>query len=163
MAYLRAQYETDALAMRGLTHSSRLANASALVMFTDRVPDRPEWHASAACGRNGVLGDDPKVRVKIMFPARGEDSTRARKVCDQCPVSDQCRSANEQVELRHARDVGVWYGTSGNMRRDKPPVVKCPCGERFTRTKPGQTYCGEECREEARRESNRRYQQGVRR
>lgn len=162
MAYLRAQYDTDQPAMRGITHNSRLANASTLAMFTERVPDRPEWHGLAACGRNGVIGDDPAARVRIMFPARGEDSAYARKVCERCPVTEQCRAANEQVELRHARDVGVWYGTSGNMRRDRPPMVRCACGERFRRNKPGQVYCGEECREEARRESNRRYQQEVR-
>jgi hypothetical protein len=97
--------------------SSQSENAAALELFTEMVPQRPEWHALAACGRNGVLGDDPAKRVSIMFPTRGETSERALKACDVCPVCEECGKANGDVELSHAREVGVWAGTTGRMRR----------------------------------------------
>jgi len=158
MAYLKASYDPMTSSVAPVSTGARQQNAAALEAFTDPIPDRPEWHGLAACGRNGVLGDDPAVRVRIMFPARGADSRMARAVCDRCQVQDECRYAHENVELRHARDVGVWFGTSGRMRRDMPTMIRCTCGTKFQRTKPGQTYCSPECRAEARRESNRRYQ-----
>lgn len=133
------------------------AATSWLWLWGHRTFDRPEWHALAACGRNGVIGDDPAERVRIMFPARGEGSTKARQVCERCPVTEQCERANQGVELRHARDVGVWFGTSGNMRRDKPRAATCRCGAQFTPSALMRAYCSEECRAEARRIAQQRY------
>lgn len=136
---------------------ARYTNTVALLMYPAPLPERPEWHGLAACGRNGLLGDDPAERVKIMFPARGESSELARAVCDRCPVTVECEKSNQGVELKHARDVGVWFGTSGRMRRDmKPPLVMCACGERFERTFPGQVYCCDDCRTDGRRRTQQR-------
>lgn len=138
------------------TYAKAAAHTSRL--WGHHIPERPDWHALARCGRNGVLGDDAAARVRMMFPKRGEDSSVARSVCSGCPVTEQCREANQGVELRHARDVGVWFGTSGRMRRDmKPPLGSCACGERFERTSPGQVYCCDDCRAEAHRKSQLRY------
>jgi hypothetical protein len=159
MAYIPVPNDDmENMGMRGLTHSSRITNASTRMVFDDPIPLRPEWHGRAACGRNGVLGDDPAVRVRIMFPERG-DKSRGVEACAVCPVTAECEAANRIGDLSHAREVGIWFGTTGRMRRGMPAIGRCPCGTQFDRTKPGQVYCSDECRIEGRRKSNRTYQQ----
>jgi hypothetical protein len=136
--------------------SSQSENAAALELFTETVPQRPDWHALAACGRNGVLGDDPAKRVSIMFPERGEGTDRAQAVCNRCPVTAECEQSNLTIDFKHAREVGVWFGTSGRTRRGLKTPVLCPCGTRFDQTSPGQVYCSDECRAVARRRTQRK-------
>lgn len=111
--------DMENMGMRGLTHSSRITNASTRMVFDDPIPLRPEWHGRAACGRNGVLGDDPAVRVRIMFPGRGlgPEARRGLAACEVCETTRECEEANRIGELSHAREVGIWFGTTGRMRR----------------------------------------------
>lgn len=62
------------------------------------------WAEHGAC-----RGADPD----LFFPERGQDTTRAKKVCTTCPVRQQCLS----YALSHGERFGVWGGLSGRERR----------------------------------------------
>lgn len=53
------------------------------------------------------------VDVEIMFPGRGEDSSRAKRVCAECPVRAECL----EFALTHFEKFGVWGGLSERERR----------------------------------------------
>lgn len=69
---------------------------------------RPEWHALAACGRNGVIGDDPAERVKRMFPTDDAGTADALEPCANCPVVNACDAAGHPF--------GVWGGKGQRHR-----------------------------------------------
>lgn len=62
----------------------------------------PAWHADAACRRYAGI---------TWFPARGEDASTARLVCEDCPVRDECAAAGARERF------GVWGGKSEYDRR----------------------------------------------
>lgn len=67
------------------------------------IPPRP-WTASGAC-----LNVDPD----LFFPTPGESTSRAKAVCDGCPVRQPCLEfALEQREV-----FGIWGGLSERERR----------------------------------------------
>jgi hypothetical protein len=78
--------------------------------------DRPDWHAQANCGRNGIIGDRAEVRVRIMFPTRGQTADFAKSVCVDCPVAHLCFESNTKMDPRFGHH-GVWGGQSGRQRR----------------------------------------------
>lgn len=66
------------------------------------VPDpRPGWQHDALCR---------EVGSEMFFPEKGDQSLvgDARKVCDECPVRDDCRNFG----LVHGGRDGVWGGLS---------------------------------------------------
>lgn len=99
--------------------------------------ERPAWHARANCGRNGIIGDDPEVRLKIMF------SRHAERVCEGCPVSDQCGTS---ANLTPGRLYGTWAGTEMTGRQK---VMRCTCcGDLFEPSTSASKVCSEVCRVE---------------
>jgi hypothetical protein len=72
------------------------------------ISDRPAWHAQANCGRNGIIGNDPARRIRIMYPGSyGPNSHEpgapfAIDVCHECPVKGPCAAARD--------DFGTWAG-----------------------------------------------------
>lgn len=69
------------------------------------VDDR--WVDQARC-----LEADPDV----FFPAKGEPVDAAKRICDTCPVVDDCLAfALHTFDVYE--DFGVWGGTSENERR----------------------------------------------
>lgn len=63
----------------------------------------PIWMQNAACA-----GVDPE----LWFPATGQDSRPAKRICRTCPIARNCLS----YALSH-QVVGIWGGTSEIERR----------------------------------------------
>ena len=87
-----------------------LVLVEALMLCTGPMPSvqellgRPAWQKDAACRGEGV---------KQFFPPEGTSLMRARRICNSCPVSEQClKYALERPALK-----GVWAGTSERRRR----------------------------------------------
>ena len=71
--------------------------------IADTVTD---WMQSALC---------TQVDSELFFPEKGMSSTKAKKVCNSCPVRTQCAEyAINSPALVH----GVWGGLSEQERRD---------------------------------------------
>ena len=68
-------------------------------------PDRPAWHAHAACA-----GMDPD----LFFSERGDGYEQAVKVCRRCPVQAECLA----YAMSHQEKFGMWGGVSmkGRLR-----------------------------------------------
>jgi WhiB family redox-sensing transcriptional regulator len=49
---------------------------------------------------------------ELWFPQKGDNSLQARRICQTCPVREQCLD----WALRH-NEIGVWGGTSEIARR----------------------------------------------
>jgi hypothetical protein len=122
--------------------------------------EREDWQARAACGRNGELGDDPAVRVRVMFPGTiVAKATEATSVCRRCPVVEECRELLERLPLR-ARTYGTWAGT-GQRSRGKGYATCVECASRFVASGRRLT-CSEACATARRRTINLRNQRAVR-
>lgn len=65
------------------------------------------WRRLAKC-----RGMDPD----LFHPARGQDVSAAKAVCDGCPVRSECLS--EALQSSQNDDQGVWGGTSARERMD---------------------------------------------
>lgn len=70
--------------------------------MTGDFPERPDWMIHAACI------DQP---VDVFFPERGDDSTRARRICAVCPVRLLCLAYG--LHENH----GMWGGTTPRERQ----------------------------------------------
>lgn len=70
---------------------------------------RPTWHHLAACRGTGPARFYPDAAARKM--AATDPYRQARKVCETCPVVDECRQAG-QSEAH-----GVWGGQSPSERR----------------------------------------------
>lgn len=62
------------------------------------------WQDRAAC--RGMNPD-------LFFPARGEETRQAKKVCARCPVREECLD----FALENAEKFGIWGGLSERERR----------------------------------------------
>lgn len=67
-------------------------------------PDTATWKTQAAC--RGLATD-------LFYPRRGIYATQALKVCESCPVKQECL----EYALRNGETIGVWGGTTEIMRR----------------------------------------------
>ena len=69
------------------------------------IPQPAEWVARAAC-----VGHDPD----LWFPDKGQHNTskRARAICRECPVLDECRAFGLAHNL-----AGIWGGLTSDQRR----------------------------------------------
>lgn len=67
---------------------------------------RPDWIEQGAC-----RGGDPKV-IAMFFTSGGHGANRAKAMCADCPVINECRSyALDRPEM-----TGVWGGTTETDR-----------------------------------------------
>lgn len=66
---------------------------------------RARWTDLALCRELG----DPD----FWFPQKGESTAIARRICGQCPVSEQCLEEALATGPHH----GIWGGTSERERR----------------------------------------------
>lgn len=88
------------------------------------------------------------------FPERGEPAAEAKRICDGCPIKDDCR----QYAVEHKIEHGVWGGlTASELRKlNKDFTVKrrCVlCRDPFEPYSSNDKYCSDDCSAEA---SNRR-------
>ena len=60
-----------------------------------------------------MLNQPAVVQKKIFFPAKGESTEPAKRVCRRCPVRSECL---EHAIARREND-GMWGGTSPRQRR----------------------------------------------
>ena len=69
----------------------------------DSVPET-EWMAEGNCASRPP---------SLFFPSDGVGVDAARRICNECPVKDQCL----EYALENRIDHGVWGGTSERERR----------------------------------------------
>lgn len=70
----------------------------------DIIGERPEWQHHAAC--NGLP-------VDWWFPERGQDTAAAKRVCNTCPVINNCATYAIDLSMRF----GIWGGIAEKKRR----------------------------------------------
>jgi len=68
---------------------------------------RPPWHSQAAC-----RGMAPSTFV-LGRGANESVMSRARAICDVCPVTEECLA----YALADPDAMGIWAGTTGQERR----------------------------------------------
>lgn len=88
--------------------SHRTARRSPLSVYDElraMVGDGPSWHAQAVCRQQGV-------NPAWFFPQVGDPGTRAKMICAQCTVRDQCAAAGAR------EPIGIWGGLTGRDRRN---------------------------------------------
>jgi WhiB family redox-sensing transcriptional regulator len=73
---------------------------------------RPEWQKQAAC--RGMMRDETKPKFFIARTDGPGVLREARKVCDGCPVQQECLD----FAIRFNISEGVWGGLSGRQRRN---------------------------------------------
>lgn len=106
------------------------------------------WMEHAACQEHDT---------ELFFAERGGETRRAKAICQQCPVIDECLA----YALELPNIVGIWGGTSGKQRRkllrDKPrtkPPIRHGTQAGYSRERrEGKTPC-EACKQ-ANREAAR--------
>lgn len=107
------------------------------------------WRERALCAAPGT---DPS----LWFPRHNDRVTaaKAQAICARCPVRQQCLD----FAVDTPPDGGVWAGLTQRqllkIRAQRGRQVPCQrCGTPFTPQSPqNRTYCGEMCRQAARRE-----------
>lgn len=70
----------------------------------DLVGRIPQWHDFAACA-----SADPEE----WFPERGEPAALAKRICNRCPVREECL----EYALAAGEKYGIWGGTTERERR----------------------------------------------
>ena len=68
------------------------------------IGERPGWHTEAVC-----RDTDPE----IFFPTDGMGVLIAQRICNRCPVREECL----EYALTNNEDHGVWGGESERGRR----------------------------------------------
>jgi WhiB family redox-sensing transcriptional regulator len=63
-----------------------------------------DWHGRGLC-----VGEDPGV----FFPFHGDPGTKAREICDVCPVRGDCLK-----DATEADEFGIWGGLDQRERRN---------------------------------------------
>ena len=114
-------------------------------------PDTPAAHPGEL---PGALC--PQTDPEVFFPEPGGSPAAAKKVCAACDVRSDCLA----LALSLGNVMGVWGGLTERERsslkraaRTLAPARRiCPgCSEEFTRPTPHAIYCGDLCRQKARR------------
>ncbi|MFV0316410.1 MAG: WhiB family transcriptional regulator [Microthrixaceae bacterium] len=67
-------------------------------------PVETKWMADGNCAHKAP---------SVFFPSDGVGVEKAKKVCEGCPVADQCL----EYAIKYRIDHGVWGGTSERQRR----------------------------------------------
>jgi WhiB family redox-sensing transcriptional regulator len=73
--------------------------------LVDLMRGRPDWHEDAAC-RTAPLDVS-------WFPNAGEDAVEAVRICDACPVNEQCLAWSMAQEPTLE---GIWAGLTKKDR-----------------------------------------------
>lgn len=73
---------------------------------------RPDWQARAAC-RGYAAEHGGRARDAVFFPDRGQSLARARTMCADCPVVQECLD----LAIETNTGWGVWGGMSARERR----------------------------------------------
>ena len=98
----------------------------------------------------------PQTDPEVFFPEAGGSPAAAKKVCAACDVRADCLA----LALSLGTVMGVWGGMTERERtslkradRTPAPALRiCPgCEKEFTRPTPHAIYCGDLCRQKARR------------
>lgn len=88
-------------------------------------PADREWITRAACGGNTHLFFPPSAERP---QARSRREAKARKLCQECPVNEQCREFG-----RTHREYGVWGGENEEERVRAGYPLQAPIGLRGNR------------------------------
>lgn len=68
------------------------------------LPTPPAWTLQAVCA---------SVDPELFFPEKGGSTRAATRICQTCPVINECL----QTALDHGDRHGIWGGTSEHQRR----------------------------------------------
>lgn len=112
-------------------------------------PDTADWRAHANC-----RGVDPNV-----FYPGDVDYSAARKICNDCPVQEQCLRAAMAEETGHGRQgrYGMRGGLTPDERHRLPWRICKRCDKAFPARTPRTMTCSPECYEANRREAVARH------
>lgn len=93
--------------LRFESNSDKRNNAYRLTHFVMYQSD-VEWQELANC-----KDEDPE----LFFPSLGENSLKAKKICAECDVQDECLDFSIDVISGTVQNHGVWGGKSEVERR----------------------------------------------
>lgn len=87
-------------------HIAKSQTLSALEMTLDELfgATEQEWQEQALCAQT-----DPEA----FFPEKGGSTREAKRICQACPVQDDCL----EFALEHDERFGIWGGLSERERR----------------------------------------------
>lgn len=87
-------------------HSSKSSARTSLEMTLDDLfgSVEEEWQEQALCAQT-----DPEA----FFPEKGGSTREAKRICQACPVRDDCL----EFALEHDERFGIWGGLSERERR----------------------------------------------
>lgn len=114
-------------------------------------PDTPATHPGDL---PGALC--PQTDPEVFFPEPGGSPAAAKKVCAACDVRSDCLA----LALSLGTVMGVWGGMTERERTNLKRAARTPaparricpgCEKEFTRPTPHAIYCGDLCRQKARR------------
>lgn len=89
------------------------------------------WQSSAAC-----IGED----IELFFPEDGQTAALAKRICADCPVTQECLESALKVEEGGRHRYGVYGGLSaldrqvrfdGHTKRPSQPKRSCINGHRY--------------------------------
>lgn len=80
-------------------------SAAALETTSPLVHSDQKWTEDAICAQ---------IDPDLFFPEKGASIQQAKRVCDSCPVRQQCLDA----ALRNNERFGIWGGLSERERRE---------------------------------------------
>lgn len=67
-----------------------------------------EWTNQASCSQ---------VDPELWFPKRGEPTWGPKRICEECPVLEQCLEHVKQIEMSEGATMdGIWAGLSRGER-----------------------------------------------
>lgn len=113
----------------------------------------PDTNATRPGALPGALC--PQTDPEVFFPERGSSPAAAKKVCAACEVRPECLA----LALSLGNVMGVWGGLTESERKNLKRAARTAtqkqtcrgCGKPFTPSAPRAVYCGDLCRQKARR------------
>ena len=79
--------------------------------FVKQIVDRPSWMGRASC-RN--------LATEFFFPNRGHPKKEVVKICNSCPVQEECLS----FAVVNGERQGMWGGLTSGARRGMYSKIK---------------------------------------
>jgi len=80
--------------------------------------DHQVWRTQAICSNKTV--SEIKQQDGTFFLGRGGKATKARELCDGCPVKRNCLA----FALYYGEEEGIWGGLTPDERRDMPDFMR---------------------------------------
>lgn len=115
--------------------------------------EKPEWMNEAKCKGNTSIFYPLTVAKKTFSVGMSNRIRKAKKICDGCPVQNQCLSYAVETDQHW----GIWGGVLfQELNRQRKPEPQCLYGHKRVRIK-HRWYCREcsRLREAARRKDNK--------